>query len=216
MAHRDRRTVSFSGYEWEVRQKPSDRGGANDYDARNAWVDEAGRLHLQLIERDGRWTSAEVRLTRALGYGTYAFVVQDTSRLDPAAVFSMLTWDDLGQDQNHRELDVEISRWGDPANKDAQFVVQPHYVAANVYRFMAPAAAATHSFRWEPGRVTFRTLAGTGARGGTGSRAERTFTSGVPVPGNEAVHINLLYFRRAPAPPRAAVEVVVERFEYLP
>ena len=69
----------------------------------NAWTDAEGLLHLRLAQRDGRWTSAEVILTRALGYGTYAFTVRDTSTLDPAAAFGMLTWDDSGPDQNHRE-----------------------------------------------------------------------------------------------------------------
>jgi hypothetical protein len=205
-----RKTLTFSGYQWEVRQIPGDRGGANDYDARNAWVDAAGSLHLLLAQRDGRWTSAEVKLTRSLGYGTYSFVVRDTSRLDPAAALGMLTWDDLGADQHHRELDVEISQWGDPANKDAQYAVQPHYVAANVFRFVAPPRRLAHSFRWEPGRASFR------SSGGSSVVVQHEFTSGVPVPGTETVRLNLSYFRSSPAPPAASVEVVIDRFEYLP
>ena len=50
----------------------------------------------------------------------------------------MFTWDDLGIEQNHREMGIEISRWGDAANKNAQYVIQPYYVAANVVRFTAP------------------------------------------------------------------------------
>jgi hypothetical protein len=206
-----RQVLSFSGYEWEVRKTPSDRAGANDYDARNAWVDGAGLLHLLLTKREGRWTSAEIKLTRSLGYGTYTFVVRDTSHLDPAAVLGFLTWDQLGPGQNHRELDVEIGRWGNPENKNAQFVVQPHYVAANVYRFTQPAGQMTHSFRWEPDRALFQTL-------GPGGRvvARREFTTGVPVPGTESVFMNLLYFRASPKPPSGSVEVVIEKFVYLP
>ena len=37
----------------------------------NAWTDSAGHLHLRLAMRDNHWTSAEVILSRALGYGTY-------------------------------------------------------------------------------------------------------------------------------------------------
>jgi hypothetical protein len=103
--------LTFSGYEWEIRQVPSDRYGANDFDARNAWVDADGMLHLAVVRRDGMWTSAEVKLTRALGYGSYAFGVRDTSALDPAVALGMFTWDDLGE-QYHRELDIEIGRWG--------------------------------------------------------------------------------------------------------
>jgi hypothetical protein len=218
--------LTFSGYEWEIRQVPSDRYGANDFDARNAWVDADGMLHLMVVQRDGRWTSAEVRLTRALGYGSYAFGVTDTSALDPAVTLGMFTWDDLGE-YYHRELDIEIGRWGDPDNKDGQYVVQPEYVAENVFRFFAPPGRLTHAFRWEPGHVSFRTIRGT-ARSETLASvvAQREFASGVPVPGAEAVHINLLYFRmrksdRAPASssPRLLekdAEVVIEKFQYLP
>jgi hypothetical protein len=76
------KTLAFSGYDWEVRQAPSDRHGLNDYDARNAWVDGDGHLHLLLTQRDGHWTSADVWLTRSLGYGTYSFVLGDTGDPD--------------------------------------------------------------------------------------------------------------------------------------
>ena len=35
-------TVSFSGYDWAVRQTPSERGGLNQYDIRNVRVDADG------------------------------------------------------------------------------------------------------------------------------------------------------------------------------
>ncbi len=209
------RLLTFSGYEWEVRQTPSDRGGANDYDPDNAWTDADGVLHLRLRQRDGRWTSAEVILNRTLGYGTYAFVVRDASRLDPAVTMGMFTWDDLGLDQNHREMDIEISQWGDPSIPNAQFVVQPYYVPANVMRFTAPAGRATYSFRWEPGRALFKTVRGTGS-GGQPAVAQHEFTSGVPIPGNERVRINLYFFRYSPSPPQNEVEVLIERFQYFP
>jgi hypothetical protein len=111
-----RLVLTFSGYEWEVRRTPSDRAGSNAYDGRNAWVDAAGMLHLLLTQRDGRWTSAEIKLTRSLGYGTYSFTVRDTSRLDPAAALGFLTWEQPTPEQSHRELDIEVSRWGNPEN----------------------------------------------------------------------------------------------------
>ena len=209
------KVLTFSGYEWDVRSIPSDRGGPNDYDPDNAWTDAQGMMHLKLAQREGRWTSAEVILKRELGHGTYLFTVQDVSGLDPAAALGLLTWDTEGVDQNHRELDVEISRWGDPKLPNAQYVVQPFYVPANVARFSAPAGTLTHSFRWEPGRVVFRTFRG--ARAAEGAQvAGHEFTSGIPTPGGERVRMNLYYFRYAPAPPQKDVEVVIERFQYVP
>ncbi|MGV3520551.1 hypothetical protein [Luteitalea sp.] len=206
------RTITFSGYEWEVRDAPSDRGGQNYYDARNVRLDGAGRLHLRLERRDGRWTGAEVSLKRSLGYGTYLFAVGDTSGMDPSAVLGLVTWDDGAASQNHRELDVEISQWGDVRNDNAQFVVQPYYVPANVRRFVAPAGPLLHSFRWEPGRAQFRST-----RGRSGPVvAEHAFASGVPVPGNERVRMHLYAFGFTQTPLSHEVEVVIERFQYLP
>jgi hypothetical protein len=210
-----RKVLTFSGYEWEVRDVQSDRGGANEYDSNNAWTDAEGLLHLKLAQRDGRWTSAEVILTRQLGYGTYVFTVRDVLGMDPAAALGLFTWDDDGADQNHREMDVEISRWGDPTLPNAQYVLQPYYLPANVARFSVPAGTLTHSFRWEPGRVAFRTVRA--ARSGDGAPvASHEFIAGVPTPGGERVRMNLYYFRYAPAPPQKDVEVVIERFRYIP
>jgi hypothetical protein len=209
------KVLTFSGYEWQVRQIPSDRGGQNDYDPANAWTDSDGCLHLRLAMRDGHWTSSEVILTRALGYGTYAFTVRDTSTLDPAAALGMLTWDEQDGDPNHREMDIEISRWGDPSIPNAQYVLQPYYVPANVARFAAPRGTLTHSFRWEPGRAAFRTTRGRNAMAAD-VVAQHQFTSGVPSSGTERTRINLYYFRYAPQPPQKDVEVVIERFQYLP
>jgi len=143
-------------------------------------------------------------------------VVRDTSHLEPAAVFSMYTWDEAGADPNHRELDVEISRWGDPANKNAQFVIQPYHVPANVARFSAPAGVLTHSFRWEPDRVLFRTVKG--ARDGSSTRPlfEHAFTSGVPAAGAETLRLNLYVYVHTEHPLQTGGEVIVEKFVYLP
>jgi hypothetical protein len=214
-ADRTQRKLTFSGYEWLIRQVPSDRGGANDYDPANAWTDADGALHLRIAGKPGQWTSAEVILTRSLGYGTYSFVVRDVSTFEPAAALGMFTWDDLGVEQNHREISVEISRWGDASNKNAQYVIQPYYVAANVARFAAPAGRLTHSFRWAPGRVSFKTVAG--AIGAVAQTvAAHDLTSGVPTPGAETIRINFYVFGYGTVALKNGAEVVIEKFEFLP
>jgi hypothetical protein len=201
--------LRFSGYDWELRDAASDRGGTrNFYDPANGWTDSSGFLHLRIARKGDGWASAEVKLNRSLGYGTYRLVVRDISHLEPAAVFSVFTWDDEGP---AREMNIEIGRWGEPASKNAQYVVQPYYVPANVVRFEAPTGVLTHWFRWEPGRASFRTL-----RGPSGLVAEHTFTSGIPLPGRENIHLNLYMFDNKRNPLRNECEVVIEKFEYLP
>ena len=209
------KTLQFSGYEWHVRNVGSNRGGReNKYDSANAWTDSNGFLHLRITNNGGQWSCAEVKLLRSLGYGSYRFVVRDVSQLEPAAVLSIFTWDDADAGQNHREMNIEMARWGDPASKNAQFVVQPYYVPANVVRFNVPAGVLTHSFRWDPGRVAFKTFHGSAAAGPT--VADHVFTSGVPTPGGESIHLDLFIFGNAKDPLQKDAEVVIEKFEYLP
>ena len=210
-------TLQFGGYEWRIRTAPSSRGDTmNQYDPANAWTDADGALHLRIAGEPGKWTCAEVALTRSFGYGTYSFVVRDTSQLEPAAVLALFTWDYAGGDEHNREMNVEISRWGDPASKNAQYVVQPFHVPANVARFDTPAGVVTHSFRWEPGRVSFKTV-----RGGPNAQrpevvSEHSFTSGVPAPGAESVRIAVYVYGKTGQPLQKGAEVVVEKFEFLP
>ena len=151
--------LTFSGYEWEVRQTPSDRGGANDYASDNAWTDPKGFLHLRLIQRDGRWTSAQVALTRALGYGTYTFVVGDTPELDPCRGDGAAHLRQSGsgpESPRARHRDQPMGRSQPQPMRSMS--IQPYYVAANVTRFEAPRGRIAHSFRWEPGRALFKTV----------------------------------------------------------
>lgn len=208
--------IQFSGYEWRVRTAPSSRGDhMNPYSLANAWTDGDGALHLRIAKESDKWTCAEVTLTRTLGYGRYSFVVRDTSSLPAMVVFSMFTWDYSGVDQNNREMAVEISSYT-AADKNAQYVIQPFYVAANVARFMAPPGQLTHSFRWEPGKVFFRTLRGSGVDGKGDILSEHIFTSGIPSPGVASVRMALYIFGQTENPSQSGAEVVIEKFEYLP
>ncbi|HKE32624.1 MAG TPA: hypothetical protein VKD65_12925 [Candidatus Angelobacter sp.] len=208
--------LQFSGYEWRVRNAPSNRGGYNLYDPENAWTDVGGALHLRITKVEENWKCAEVSLNRSLGYGTYLFTVRDTSQLEPAAVFDMFTFDYAGADQNYREVNIEISRWSDPASHNAQYVVQPYYLPTNVVRFNAPAGVLTHSFRWEPGRISFKTVRGASTHTRVPAVAEQVFTSGVPPPGIESVRMALYIFSSSKLPLQNGAEVVIEKFEYLP
>jgi hypothetical protein len=104
----------------------------------------------------------------------------------------------------------------DPVSKNAQYVVQPYYVPANVTRFLVPTGTLTHVFRWEPGRVSFVTVSGSRTDSKARAVGEHVFTSGVPAPGIESVRMNLYVFNGSGTPMQNEAEVVIEKFEYLP
>jgi hypothetical protein len=208
--------LNFSGYEWTTSSGPIFHAGSRQFfDPANVWTDEKGALHLRISGSPGKWSAAEVKLRRSLGYGTYRFQVRDTAHLEPSAVLTLVSWDGVGTEENRRELDIEFSRWGDFSHENAGFVVQPYYVPANVVRFRIPGGVCTHSFRWEPGQVTFATAAGS-PDPGVSLLKQHVFTSGVPAAGNESVRISLYVFDKGPASLKRGDEVVIDKFEYLP
>jgi hypothetical protein len=210
------KTLNFSGYEWAISSGSIYRAGSrNDFDPANVWTDASGALHLRISGSPGKWTAAEVKLTRSLGYGTYRFKVRDVSHLEPSAVLTLVSWDGVGTEQNRRELDIELSLWGYLNNDNAHYVVQPYYVPTNIVRFRVPAGVFTHAFHWEPGQATFSTVAGSG-NAETSLLKQHVFTSGIPTAGNDSVRISLYVFDKGQVPLKRENEVVIEKFEYLP
>jgi len=208
------RTVAFSGFSWSVKASTGLVGpGPNVFSdsPENVWVDAGGQLHLRITYRNGQWLAAEVVVDRSLGYGTYAFnLASPTGRLDPNVVLGLFTWSD-DPAYNHREIDIEVARWGDAdATQNAQYAVQPADRAGNLRRFVQPDAPATsHQFAWAPNRVSFASSSGAST-----VAAWKYSGADVPKPGNERTRINLWLDRGRPPTDGAEVEVVLSKFSF--
>jgi hypothetical protein len=211
-------SLKFSGYDWGVRLVASDKGGINNlYDAENAWTDRSGALHMQIKRKSDKWSCAEIFLNHALGYGTYSVTVRDTSHLEPAAVFSMFTFDEAATDQHFREMDVEVGGRPDATNKsNGRYVIQPLYIPGNLFAFAAPSAPLTLVLSWEPGHASFKTFRGRSSGPGAQLVSEHEFTFAIPGPGQAKLRLIFFVVASDKYPMQKPSEVVVERFEYLP
>jgi hypothetical protein len=214
------RIVDFSGFKWTVKNSADKVGpGPNYFSAGldNVWVDDAGRLHLKITHVGDNWFCAELGTNDSLGFGTYRFYLDsEADALDPNAVLGLFTWSDK-RAFHHREIDIELSRWGYPDNRhNAQFVVQPFRPAGHIHRFLLPPGypQTLQSFNWSAGAVAFRSLIGHDPTPPDPSYFIQrwTATDGIPPAGDEHLRMNLwLYQGHAPAAP---VEVIVKRFAF--
>src|ERR1700733_10152176 len=211
-------SLQFSGYDWGVRMTASDKGGMNNlYEPENAWTDASGALHMQIKKKSGSWSCAEIFLNRSLGYGTYSVTVRDTSQLEPAAVFSMFTFDEWASEERFREMDVEVGGRSDVAsNSNSRYVIQPFYIPGNLFPFAAPSGTLTYVLHWESGHATFKTFRGRSSGSGAQLVSEHEFTSGVAIPGKAILRLIFYVVASGKNPMRKPSEVVVEKFEYLP
>ncbi|AIE85121.1 hypothetical protein [Fimbriimonas ginsengisoli] len=213
LTHFSPRTIQFSGFRWEVKGSQEKVGpGPNLFSDSpdSVFVDRKGRLHLKVRKTAAGWTCAEVYLAKPLGYGSYTFEVDSPeSAIDSNLVLGLFTYGEK-EDFSHREIDVELSRWSDPTNDNAQFVVQPYEVAGNMVRFTLPAdnPSSTHSFVWRRDKIDFL------SKSGNFSKSWSYAGTSNPVPGDETVHINLwLYEGKAPTKDQT-FEVILRRFSY--
>lgn len=215
---------SFSGYEWKA--KKTDRGrrgpGPNlySYNQNNVWVDEEGKLHLQITHKKSRWWCAEVAGVASLGYGTYRFHVEKLpGDLDDQVVLGLFTWDDASL-ENHREIDIEISSWGSSSEENTQFVVQPHHREGNKHRLDTPLSESdlVYSFEWADTSIVFRVEKDLPDPPGKNNIIYSWSYTGVnnPKPGQESPRIALWLYQGKPPKHRQEVAVVISRFEFIP
>jgi hypothetical protein len=222
------RTVDFAGLTWRVKG-PGYYGPGPSlfcYYPSCTWVDVGGHLHMTIKNTGGSWYSTEVTLKDPLGYGDYIFTTLGRlDQLDPNAVLGLYLWQygpcyapENGWWNPYNEIDVEFSRWGNPASDLGQFVAQPYDYPGNISRFGATFSdgeLTSHAFRWLPNRVEFRSW-----RGGPEDEAPEnlihawTYTGPhIPRPEQPRVHINLWQFN---GPPSTNQEVVIDQFTFVP
>ena len=222
---RAERQISFSGYEWLVKQSDVKVGPGPNYfsDAEDAvWVDGDGRLHLTIQKEEGLWVSTEVFTQASLGYGRYIFQTSSPiDQLDANAVLGLFTWDDFSPSDYNREIDIEFARWGNAADPtNAQFVVQPWDQSGNLRRYTAVLTdtAATHSFDWQPDSVTFFSAPGhTLNPNPPDAFATWVYTNTISIPDPATVNVRLnLWLLNGNAPSDGQpIEVVIEAFYFL-
>lgn len=207
--------LHFSGYDWEVRAVSSPEGGlAHNYKPGNVWLDDKGAMHLRISREGTQWVCAEARTTRSLGYGSYQFMLETVQNMEPAATLGLFTRDENSTDMKYTEMDIHVSRWGNPETKNGEYVIQPYQVPSNVYRFEIPKGSVSTGFRWSPGSASFSTAHGASQNGKP--VAVWTFNTGVPAPTGERTYINLCEFGFPKVPLEHGAEVVIDRFQFLP
>jgi hypothetical protein len=217
------RTILFSGYDWLVKSESFPVGpGPNLFSdsSDNVWVDNKGRLHMQITEeRDRKWFCAEVISKKSFGYGTYRFYLDSSvDSLDPNVVLGLFTWSD-DPAYNHREIDIECTRWGNANDiTNAQFVVQPFY-PNRLLRFTIPNVnSSTQSFTWSKGSVTFHSLIGHCAnqRNPIFLLKQWKCIQNIPPGGDAHTRINLWLLDGTPPMDGKETEVIIRSFDFLP
>jgi len=219
------RIIRFSGQDWKVKSSNTPVGpGPNLFSnsPESVWVDESGQLHLKLIRKGDRWYCAEVVTVEPLGYGSYQFKISSgAANLDKYAVLGLFTWDTTAPQFNYREIDIELSRWGEEEGLNAQFVVQPWDRSGNRHRFAIDpqADSSTQLFVWSPMSVGFLSFLGSAQSPNPNDIIEQWSYTGADTPpagGPTNARINLWLIGGHPPSDENEIEIVLSSFEFIP
>jgi hypothetical protein len=216
------RTIRFAGRDWLAKTSNVLVGPGPNYfsdSPDHIWLDDQDRLHLRIApDASGNWQAAEVVLQASLGYGSYRFSLDSPAEtLDPRAVLGLFTWNDDPTD-NHRELDIELSRWSKPTGPNGLFSVQPYQTPGHTYSYeQSPGIApSSHALRWQPGLASFSSWMGLRSPPPPDEAliASHSFTEGIPQPGGEQVRMNLWLDGGVPPTDFQPVEVIIAEFHF--
>jgi hypothetical protein len=220
---RARRILRFSGHDWNVKYSADNRVGPGpNYfsDAEeDVWVDESGRLHLKIAHRGGTWYATEVSTQASLGYGKYVFYLASrVDQLDKNVVLGLFTWESVSPcDYHNREIDIEFAKWGVEGDNNAQYVVQP--CPPHRFKWDSSESNSTHGSDWRPSRAYFQSYQGHFAFPVPEADAIDSWEyegSCIPPAGVGNARINLWLDDGVAPSDGGEVEVVIERFEFLP
>ncbi len=218
------RFLSFSGYDWWVKNSTGTVGPGPNYfsDAtNNVWTDTNGWLHLLITHRTNAWECAEIISTRTFGPGSYRFELNSpVNNLNPNVTLGLFTYSD-DPAFTEREIDVEGGRWQIPTDtNNAQFVVQPYNLVNHLVRYRVPSGLAdsTHLFVWETNRISWQSQTGAYSAAGTNLISSYIFNNAADVPqsGDEVVHLNLWLVNGIPPTDNNEVEVIIRNFNFVP
>ncbi len=213
----------FGGQTWRTKNSttpiaPGPNWWSNS--SQSVWLDDEG-MHLSITRRDGKWYATEVFTQKALGYGTYTFVIDGAiDRYDPHVVAGFFTWDTRPAESN-REIDIEFAAWGIADSARGQYVVQPYTQADRLMQFnlALQGTYTTHRIVWTPAGISFSSWHGNVDPSDPLSDANLIATwdyhGVVPSEGNARFRINLWLFNgKAPADGRD-VHLTVKSFSFV-
>ncbi|HWQ47537.1 MAG TPA: glycoside hydrolase family 16 protein [Methanosarcina sp.] len=150
--------LSWKGQNWDLTSGYANPGN-NYWNNTGAWIDDQNRLHLTIVNDDGRWKSTMLSSQRRYHYGTFTWTVDSpVFTFDENSVVGLCTY----LDDSH-ELNIINSRWGENNGNQLWYNVEPSKIEGNSKAYMVPSSIIytniTYRIEWKPTYVRFTSIA---------------------------------------------------------
>jgi len=217
-------SITWAGHTWKVTS--GGMAGVARGDPANVSVDADKHLHLQIVQREGKWTAAEVFTTDRMEFGTYQWVLEgNVYEMDPTTVLGLFTYGPthhIGVDAEN-EIDIEFSQWNNTCKGcNADFTVypstgnrKPNGVSAREDNFRVSGDSLTTArMEWSSNHIVFTLMKGVQSVGTVAGmiKTETYSSTATNIPQVASpVGINLWCFKNTPAKEQS---VVIRDFQF--
>lgn len=212
--------IDFSGFKWQISERKN-VPGVGVYSKKTIFVDELGRLHLQLKKNDtdAQQLFSELKTTVPLSYGAYRIVLsKGWSALHPNLVFGFFNFPQSNLSMaGLNEIDIELSHWGVPNGKNIQFglytadISKRNLPVQRKFSLTTICAKLILSFTWLPNQIKYAAECGAQNIAWDIVDEDNRLIPDFPMP----LFINLWVFR-AKSEEIIEHEFIVDEFEYSP
>ena len=201
--------INWKGQDWYLTRGISNPGN-NYWNNTGAWIDNQDRLHLTIVNDDGKWKCTMLNSQNNYQYGTLTWTVASPIyTFDKNSVVGLCTYLD-----DYHELDIEPTRWGETIGEQLWYTVQPAKIKGNFKGYPVPSSIdgtnTTYRIEWKPTYVRFTSMQADGKIIGDYLYEN---VSGIPQE-PESIIMNLWLNKAMPPSDGKNIELIISDFTY--
>ncbi|MDR7667016.1 hypothetical protein RG963_14745 [Methanosarcina sp. Z-7115] len=197
--------VNWKGQNWYLTGGKANPGN-NYWNNTGAWIDDQNRMHLTIVNDNGKWKCTMLNSQNSYLYGTFTWTVASpVYTFDKNSVVGLCTYLD-----DYHELNIITSRWGEPDGNQLWYSIEPSKIEGNSKDYLVPSSIeginTTYRIEWKPNYIRFTS---TQADGTVIADYNNTNISSIPKE-PESIIMNLLLV--APPSDGKNIELIISDF----
>ncbi len=149
--------INWKGQNWYLTGGKTNPGN-NYWNSSGAWIDNQNRLHLTIVNDNGKWECTMLSSQYAYRYGTFTWTVASpVYTFDKNSAIGLCTY----LDDNNAST-VGISKWGNHNGNQLWYSIEPSKIKGNSKTYLVPSSIkginTTYRIEWKPNYIRFTSM----------------------------------------------------------
>lgn len=149
--------LNWKGQNWYLTGGKANPGN-NYWNNTGALIDNQNRMHLTIVNDNGKWKCTMLNSQNSYLYGTFTWTVASpVYTFDKNSVVGLCTYLD-----DYHELNIITSKWGEPNGNQLWYSIEPSKIEGNSKDYLVPSSIeginTTYRIEWKPNYIRFTSM----------------------------------------------------------